>query len=155
MQCLLGALQAGDVAPLDARLRGDDGRPEHAPRLGLLGVAAAADVPIEDRADLLGAAEVLGELGGDGVLDLGVLLVLEVGLEVLEGVHVERERLDVVAAIVLLHRLLHVLDRLLLEVAVHDRGQTINQIASQWRSIALMLEERGEESIVSSWIRTN
>ena len=148
LQGLLGALEAGDVVPLDVRLLGDDGGIEPRPQLGLLGVVpAVAAVPvlalglgargdgcvaavgpgpraavIEDGPDLLGAAEVLGELGGDCLLDLGVLLVLEVGLEVLERVHVERERLDIVAGIVLLDRLLDVLDRLLLEVAIH-RGR--------------------------------
>jgi hypothetical protein len=145
LQCLLGALEAGNVVPLDVGLLGDDGRVEPSPQLGLLGVvpvlAVAAvfalglgphgdgRVPsvgarspaalVEDGADLLCASEVLGELGGDGLPDLGVLLVLEVGLEVLERVHVERERLDIVAGIVLLDGLLHVLDRLLLEVAIH------------------------------------
>ncbi|BAS70319.1 Os01g0141150, partial [Oryza sativa Japonica Group] len=121
LQRLLGALEAGDIVPLDVGLLGDDGGVESSPQLGLLGIiptplpiltlglgprgdgrvaAVGATTPtplIEDRADLLGAAEVLGELGGDGLLDLRVLLVLEVGLEVLERVHVERERLDVVA----------------------------------------------------------
>jgi hypothetical protein len=144
LQRLLGALEAGDVVPLDVGLLGDDGRVEPGPHLGLLRivpvlavavlalglwprgdgcVAAVGARPraalVEDSADLLGAAEVLGELGGDGLPDLGILLVLEVGLEVLERVHVERKGLDIVAGIVLLDRLLHVLDRLLLEVAVH------------------------------------
>jgi len=40
-------------------------------------------------------------------------------LEVLQGVHVERERFRVVSGIVFLHGLLHVLYRLLLEIAIH------------------------------------
>jgi hypothetical protein len=52
----------------------------------LLGNAATAAWPplvarrlhIEDGADLVGAAKVLSELGRDGILDHGVLLVFEV-----------------------------------------------------------------------------
>ncbi|XLT60172.1 hypothetical protein HN873_052776, partial [Arachis hypogaea] len=51
--------------------------------------------------------------------DLRVLLILEVGFEVLQGVHVQRERFGVVSGIVFLHRLFHVLYCLLLEIAIY------------------------------------
>jgi len=176
---LLGALEASNVVPLDVGLLGDDGRVEPRPELGLLGVIpSVAPVAVlalglgargdgcvtsvgprpraalvEDGPDLLGAAEVLGELGGDGLLDLGVLLVLEMGLEVLERVHVERERLDVVAGIVLLDRLLDVLDRLLLEVAIH-RGRPRGAASAadrrgdrpDWAPRRLIRDGRGAEA---------
>jgi hypothetical protein len=183
LQRLLGALEAGDVVPLDVGLLGDDGRIEPGPQLGLLGVVPVLAVAVlalglwprgdgcvatvgarpraalvEDGADLLGAAEVLGELGGDGLPDFGVLLVLEVGLEVLERIHVERERLDIVAGIVLLDRLLHVLDRLLLEVAVHRERRSLcgghrrigGGIGRGGRGLGSQAADSGGAAVVSS-----
>lgn len=164
LQGLLRALQPGDVVPLHVGLLPHDRGVKPGPELGLLGILAVSlaavlglclgprgdgSVPVggragptvvEDGADLLGTAKVLGEFLGDGFLDLRVLLVLEMRLEVLQGVHVQREGLRVVPSIVFLHRLLHVLYRLLLEIAIHPLLLTPNNTIHQSRRIATLEE---------------
>ncbi|GJN36759.1 hypothetical protein PR202_gb25653 [Eleusine coracana subsp. coracana] len=140
--------------PLDGRLLGDEGLVEPSPLDGLLAIAVlpvslgprrddgrisaigagTSTTLVEDGVDLLGAALVLGDLGADGLPDLGVPLVLERGPEVLKRVHVHRIRHSVVAGIVLLDSLLNILDRLMLEVAVHrETGPPLRRVPADRR----------------------
>lgn len=74
-------------------------------------------LPVDDALQVLGPLQVLLELGGDGLFGLWVLLVLQVGGEVLEGDLVELEGLGVVASVVLGDGLLDVFC-----VIVHSRN---------------------------------
>lgn len=55
----------------------------------------------------------------DGFFGFGILLILEMGLEVLQCVHVQLQSFVVVAGIVFFHGLFHVFDGLFLEIRVH------------------------------------
>nr|GLL31213.1 Os01g0141150 [Ipomoea trifida] len=143
LQGLLGALEPSNIIPLHIRLLPNDRGIQSSPKLSLIGIlpvlppilglglglGSHGSIPsvgtgprsslVKHRSDFLGAAQVLGELLGDRLLDLRVLLVLEVSLEVFQRIHVERKCLGVVPSIVFLHCLPHVLNRLLLEVTIH------------------------------------
>nr|GMD19142.1 Os01g0141150 [Ipomoea batatas] len=143
LQGLLGALEPSNIIPLHIRLLPNDRGIQSCPKLSLIGILPVLPpilglglglgshrrIPsvgtgprsslVKHSSDFLGAAQVLGELVGDRLLDLRVLLVLEVSLEVFQRIHVERKCLGVVPSIVFLHCLPHVLNRLLLEVTIH------------------------------------